>query len=84
MAAIFRQPRVSAESGLARSTLYLRIDQRLWTRPVNLSARAVGWPAEEVAAINAARIAGKSDEEIRHLVTKLEAARIQIELEPQT
>jgi prophage regulatory protein len=42
---------------------------------VKLGARAVGWPAREVAAINAARIAGRSDDEIRVLVTKLEAAR---------
>ncbi len=32
-------------------------------------------PAHEVAALNAARIAGKTDEEIRALVVKLEAAR---------
>lgn len=37
--------------------------------------RQTGWPSSEVAAINAARIAGKSDEEIRELVLKLEAAR---------
>jgi prophage regulatory protein len=35
----------------------------------------VGWPAHEVAALNAARIAGKADAEIRALVTHLEAAR---------
>ncbi len=35
----------------------------------------LGWPSSEVVAINAARIAGKSDEEIRALVVKLEAAR---------
>jgi prophage regulatory protein len=35
----------------------------------------VGWPSSEVTAINAARIAGKTDEEIRALVVKLEAAR---------
>jgi prophage regulatory protein len=40
-----------------------------------LGARAVGWPANEVAALNAARISGKSDSEIRDLVVKLEAAR---------
>jgi hypothetical protein len=33
------------------------------------------WPSDEVEAINAARIAGKTDEEIRTLVAKLEAAR---------
>jgi prophage regulatory protein len=42
---------------------------------VQIGPRAVGWPSCEVAAINAARIAGKSDVEIRALVAKLEAAR---------
>ena len=72
---IFRLPSVKSETGLSRSTLYLRISQGLWPKPVSLGARAVGWPAHEVAALNAARIAGKTDEEIRALVTKLEAAR---------
>ena len=72
---ILRLPAVKAESGYSRSTIYLRISQRLWTKPVSLGAHAVGWPAMEVAALNAARIAGKSDEEIRALVVKLEAAR---------
>jgi prophage regulatory protein len=35
----------------------------------------VGWPSNEVEAINTARIAGKTDEEVRALVAKLEAAR---------
>lgn len=72
---ILRLPAVKSESGLSRSTIYLRIAQGLWTKPISLGARAVGWPSSEVAAINAARIAGKTDEEIRALVIKLEAAR---------
>ena len=72
---ILRINSVKAESGYPRSTLYLRITQGLWTKPVSLGERAVGWPSEEVAAINAARISGKTDEEIRVLVVKLEAAR---------
>jgi len=72
---IFRLPAVKAESGYSRSTIYLRISQGLWTKPVSLGARAVGWPSNEIAALNAARIAGKSDEEIRALVAKLQAAR---------
>jgi prophage regulatory protein len=35
----------------------------------------VGWPDHEVTALNEARIAGLSDEEIRALVTRLEGAR---------
>lgn len=72
---ILRIPAVKSESGLSRSTIYLRIAQGLWTKPVSLGARAVGWPSDEVAAINAARIAGKTDEEVRVLVAKLEVAR---------
>jgi prophage regulatory protein len=72
---ILRLPAVKSESGLSRSTIYLRISQKLWTKPVSLGARAVGWPSDEVAAINAARIAGKTDEEVRALVASLEAAR---------
>ena len=72
---ILRLPTVKAESGYSRSTLYLRITQGLWPKPVHLGPRAVGWPSDEVAAINAARIAGRSDAEIRELVLKLEAAR---------
>ncbi len=75
MQTILRRPTVEAESGNRRSTLYLRIKQGLWPKPIKLGARAVGWPAGEVAAINAARIQGRSDAEIRSLVIKLEAAR---------
>jgi len=72
---ILRIPDVKSASGLSRSTIYLRISQGLWTKPVSLGPRAVGWPSDEVAAINSARIAGKTDDEVRILVTKLEAAR---------
>ena len=72
---ILRLPAVKNRYGCSRSTLYLRISEGLWTKPVNLGARAVGWPANEVDAIIAARIAGKSEDEIRALVQQLEAAR---------
>jgi prophage regulatory protein len=72
---LLRLPAVKAESGLSRSTIYLRVSQGLWTKPVSLGARAVGWPSDEVEAINAARIAGDTDDDIRDLVKKLEAAR---------
>ena len=73
--AILRRSSVESQSGYPRSTLYLRISQGLWTRPVKLGPRAVGWPAHEVTAINVARIAGQSDAEIRALVERLEADR---------
>jgi len=72
---ILRLPAVKESTGLSRSTLYLRIAHGVFTHPVSLGGRAVGWPAHEVAALNAARIAGKPDNEIRELVVQLEAAR---------
>ncbi len=72
---ILRRPQVQAGTGYSRSTIYLRISQGLWTRGVSLGPRSVGWPAHEVDALNAARIAGKNDQEIRALVLELEAAR---------
>ena len=72
---ILRRKQIEAETGYSRSTLYLRITQGLWTKQVSLGARAVGWPAADVDALNAARIAGKTDAEIRALVLRLEAAR---------
>lgn len=75
VATILRRKQVEAAGVGSRSTIYLRIAQGLFTRPVSLGARAVGWPAREVAAINAARIAGKSDDAIRELVKRLHLAR---------
>ena len=72
---ILRLPRVAAETGYSRSTLYVRIDQGLWPKPVRIGERAVGWPAREVEAINQARIRGMTDDEIRALVAKLQSDR---------
>ena len=72
---IHRLTAVKAKSGYSRSTIYLRIAQGLWSKQVRLGPRCVGWPSNEVAELNAARIAGKTDAEIRELVLKLEAAR---------
>ena len=72
---ILRMPAVKAQSGYSRSTIYLRVTQGLWTKQVTLGPRCVGWPAHEVASLNAARISGKSESEIRTLVAALETAR---------
>jgi len=72
---ILRIPAAKAQSGYSRSTIYLRISQGLWTKQISLGPRCIGWPANEVSTLNAARIAGKTDEEIRALVVRLEAAR---------
>ena len=70
-------PAVLAEKGNAsHATVYGEIHGGLFTVPVPIGQRAVGWPDHEVRAINAARIAGKSDDQIRELVNKLHAARM--------
>jgi prophage regulatory protein len=66
---------VQAACGKSRSSIYLEIQAGLFSSPIALSARSVGWPEHEVQALVAARIAGKSDDEIRKLVAQLEAAR---------
>jgi prophage regulatory protein len=75
MPTILRLPAVKARFGRSRSSTYADIKSGLFVSPILIGARAVGFPENEVNAIIAARIAGKSDDEIRQLVVKLEAAR---------
>jgi prophage regulatory protein len=72
---ILRRKRVEVETGWGRSTVYARIAEGLFTKPVKLGPRARGWPAREVAALNEARIAAMSEDDIRSLVLRLEADR---------
>lgn len=72
---ILRLPAVLKRRGRSRSSHYADIKSGLYVKPVQIGSRAVGTPEDEVDALNAARIAGKSDDEIRALVAKLEAAR---------
>jgi prophage regulatory protein len=75
MPAMIRLRDVKALTGLGRSTIYSHIEKGLLPKQVSLGARAVGWPDYEIATINAARVAGKSDDEIVAIVRDLEAAR---------
>lgn len=72
---IFRFPEVKRVSGLSRSTIYLRIKEGLFPKPILLGPRMVGWRESEIAAVNAARVRGASETEIRSLVINLEASR---------
>lgn len=76
---ILRMPAVKAETGhRSHASIYNAIRAGTFTRPVQIGERSVGWPSEEVQAINAARIAGKSEAEIRELVTRLHARRAEL------
>ena len=73
---ILRMSSVKAKAGhRSDASIYNAIREGLWTNGVAIGKRAKGWPDYEVDAINAARIAGKSDAEIRDLVKVLHAKR---------
>ena len=70
-----RLPAVLKKRGRSKSAHYLDIHNGLCTKPVSTGARSVAWPEHEIEAINAARMAGASELEIRFLVNKLESKR---------
>jgi prophage regulatory protein len=47
---ILRLPVVKLRTGLSRSTIYLRVSEGTFPKPVSLGARAVGWVDAEVEA----------------------------------
>ena len=46
--AILRLPAVKDRTGLSRSTIYLRISEGKFPKPVSLGGRAVGWVEVEI------------------------------------
>ena len=76
---ILRMPAVKAETGhRSHASIYNAIKAGLFTKPVKIGQRSVAWVMAEVQAINAARIAGKSETEIRELVMRLHAKRLEL------
>lgn len=74
--AIWRIERCKDEAGYrSHASIYGLIRVGLWPHAVKIGERSSGWPSDEVQAINAARIAGQSDEQIRELVKQLHAKR---------
>lgn len=62
----------------SHASIYNAIRDGLWTTGVAIGQRAKGWPEYEVDALITARIAGKSDKEIRELVKRLHAKRVEL------
>jgi prophage regulatory protein len=76
---ILRLPEVKRVLGhRADASVYNAIRVGLFTNGVAIGQRAKGWPDYEVDAINAARVAGKSESEIRELVKNLHAKRSEL------
>jgi prophage regulatory protein len=48
MHTILRLPEVKKSTGLSRSTIYARITQGTFPKPVSLGGRAVGWLEAEI------------------------------------
>ena len=75
---ILRSAQAQKLTGRPRSSFYQQISQGLLPPPIKLGARAVGWLASEIEAVNKARIQGKSDYEIKILVASLIKQRSQL------
>lgn len=76
---ILRLPAVKKAMGhRADASIYNAIRAGLFTNGVAIGQRAKGWPDYEVDAINAARVAGKSENEIRELVKALHSKRTEL------
>lgn len=71
-----RRPAIESLFGTSCSTIYREISLGTFPKAVKISARSVGWPSGEIEKINAARLAGKSDDEIREIVAKIHEDRI--------
>jgi len=69
---------VKATGDRGRSTFWSRVKQGLIPPPVRVGPRSNGWPAREIAAVNAAVIGGQTEAEIRALVQRLIAERTQL------
>ena len=59
MRKIIRLRQVEDATGEKRSTIYKRISEGEFPKPVKLGAKSVGWVEEEIAAYNEARIAAR-------------------------
>jgi prophage regulatory protein len=70
-----RLPEVRRITAVSRSTIYLKIAQGLLPPPISLGARTIAWRESEIATMNAARVRGASDDELRSLVVSLCVAR---------
>ena len=46
--AVLRLPKVKARTGLSRSTIYLRMSEGQFPRPISLGGRAVGWVESDI------------------------------------
>ncbi len=75
---LMRRPAVCRSAGISPSTLDRRMAEGLFTRPIPDGPRNKVWPDYEVDALNRAKVAGKTDDEIRALVARLHSERLKL------
>jgi len=56
---ILRLPQVEEATGKSRSTIYKRISEGEFPKPVKLGTKSVGWVEDEIAQYNERRIAAR-------------------------
>ena len=61
----------------SRTTVYKNVSAGVFTRPISIGIRAVGWLDTEVELITLAVIAGQPQDEIKRLVDRLHAQRLE-------
>ena len=72
---ILRKPEALGLLPICKSTFQSQINEGLLCSPISLGSRSVGYLEHEIREVLKARIAGKTDDEIRTLVISLEAQR---------
>lgn len=76
---LLRLPSVKTETGhRPDASIYNAIRDGLFTKGVAIGQRAKAWPSSDVQAINEACVAGKSAAQIRELVQRLHAKRVDL------
>ncbi|WP_020168047.1 MULTISPECIES: helix-turn-helix transcriptional regulator [Methylotenera] len=68
---LIKKPEALKLTATSHSTFHLRIKDGILPPPVILGENSVAYPLHEIDAINRARLAGKSNDEIRELVADL-------------
>ena len=59
---IYRLPDVMNLTGLSRSSIYLRISEQQFPKPIKLGRRAVGWPEDTIIAWQANVMGGSHED----------------------
>ena len=81
--AILRLPSVLNKRGRSRSAHYLDIKEGLFTRPVSIGSRAVGWPDHEVDAVNMDLHEGNKESAVVPLGTSLKLQHLMSTIKKQ-